>query len=295
MPQKKILFIINPMAGTERVKLLQKDIEAYLDSSVFAYDWVYTQYAKHGIALAQNAVRDHYDIVVAVGGDGSVNDVVNGLYGTSTLLGIIPKGSGNGLARSLQIPLQQKKAIQNLNRLRVVDIDVGKADGHLFVSNAGVGFDTVVTDLFQSSTQRGFQTYLQIILKQVWRYPSKKWQVTVDGEKYKTTSFMLTAANAQQLGYNFIIAKDADLSDGYFNFINMRKFPSSLAATIGLRAFMGKLDSSRFVSQKLAKRIVIAHPELKLLQIDGETRPCQSEILIEMMPKKLRVLAGTNF
>lgn len=295
MSKKRILFIINPLAGTDRVKALQKDIEAHLDFSVFEPKLVYTQHAKHGIELAKNAVKNHFDIVVAVGGDGSVNDIVNGLYGSAVVMGIIPKGSGNGLARSLKIPLYQKKAIQNLNQLHQIQIDVGKADQYLFVSNAGVGFDTVVTHQFQSSQRRGFQTYIQVILKNIWKYQPKKWQVTLDSHTFETTSFMLTAANAPQLGYNFKIANQADLNDGHLNLINIRKFPTPAASLIGLQAFMGKLNRSRFVTERLVKQINIAHPELNLLQIDGETRPCPSEITIKIMPEKLNILAGSNF
>lgn len=288
--KKKVLFIINPRAGVDRVKALQEDIDHYIDHDLFSIKLVYTEHAKHGVALAREGVAKGANLVVAVGGDGSVNDIVHGLYGSDVAMGIIPKGSGNGLARSLKIPLDQREALKRLNKFSVKHIDVGSADGHLFVSNAGVGFDTVVTKKFEHSQKRGFKAYISIILKSIWSYEPKLWQVEADGAYFETQSFMLTAANAIQLGYGFKVAPEADITDGYFELVNIKKFPKILASNIAIRAFTGGIKSSPYVSIKRAKNIKISHPNLKQLQIDGESLSCSSEILIKMMPKQLKVL-----
>lgn len=287
---KKVLFIINPNAGIERTKVLKKDIAENLDHNLFQHEIVYTEYAKHGTELAKVGVEQGFDVIVAVGGDGSVNDVVNGIYGTDAVLGIIPKGSGNGLARSLKIPVKQASAIRLLNQQNIRKIDVGEADGHLFVSNAGVGFDTVITEQFRKSKHRGLSAYLSLILKNVFVYPVKEWSIEADRKRWKSSSFMLTAANAIQLGYGFKMAPEAQLDDGYFDFVSIKKFPKVLASVIAFRAFTGKISGSRFVSIQLAKEIRISHPDLKMLQFDGEAVACGNQILIKMMPNKLNVI-----
>lgn len=288
---KKVLFIINPLSGTNRIKALKNDIEENLDLNSFSYEIVYTEFPKHGTSLASEAANKGFDIIVAVGGDGSVNDVIKGLYGTQAILGIIPMGSGNGLARSLKVPLKEGRAIQLINKLSVCEIDIGKADGHLFASNAGVGFDAVVTNEFSNNERRGFLAYIGIILKNIWSYKPKKWTVEIDGKISTTTSFMLTAANAVQLGYGFQIAPESQIDDGYLDLVNIKKFPVLMASVIALRAFSGTIHKSRFVTTQKIKKVRISHPELNQLQLDGENLPCGNEIIIEVLPKKLKVIA----
>lgn len=287
---RKALFIINPRAGVDRVKALKKDLKEQLNPELFDYEIVYTEYAKHGTKLAKEGVEQGFDLVVAVGGDGSVNDVINGLYGSDVILGIIPKGSGNGLARSLNIPLKEADAIRLFNKWNIREIDLGSANGHIFASNAGVGFDTVVTHRFSTSNKRGFLTYIQVIVKSIWSYKVKEFDLTVDGEKSKSKSFMLTAANGEQLGYGFKVAPDARPDDGYFDFVNVRKFPTLMASLIAVRAFMGRIKDSKYISIQRAKEITISHPELDMLQIDGEAIACENPVHIQMMPKRLKVL-----
>lgn len=288
---KRILFIINPKAGVDRIKALQKEIERNIDHRLFQYEVVYTEYAKHGTLLARKGVEAGFDLIVAVGGDGSVNDVVNGIYGTNATLGIIPKGSGNGLARSLKIPMNQSKALLLLNKWKVRKIDVGTVENHLFVSNAGVGFDVQVIEDFSKSSRRGLLTYLTVILKDVWKYPVKEWDICADEEKIKNRFFMLTVANASQLGYGFKIAPGAELDDGFFDLVTIRRFPKVMASGIALRAFSGKISGSPLVSVRKVKEITISHPDLSILQFDGEAAACGDRITIKMMPEKLRVLS----
>lgn len=286
---KKILFIINPKSGTDRIKALQKDIDLYLDDK-FDAEIIYTEYAKHGTNIARKAVKNRVDIVVVVGGDGSVNDVVNGLYGSDVIMGIIPKGSGNGLARSLKISLKETAAIQKLNDLNVKKINVGSANHRLFVSNAGVGFDAVITNQFTKSTQRGFLSYIGLILKNIFTYKPKKWQFKINGKTKQETAFMLTAANAVQLGYGFQIAPEAKLDDGLLDVVTIRKFPILLGGKLTLGAFTGKILKSKYVEAEKTKEIEVYHPNLQLMQVDGEAMTCDSTVKIKIMPKQLRVL-----
>ena len=145
---KHLVFIINPRSGRDRVKAIQAEIDNTLDHQQFSFEVQYTEYAKHGIELARDAAGKGAFAVVAVGGDGSVNDVVKGLLGSNTALAIIPKGSGNGMARTLGIPRDVKAAIDIINRGNTVQMDVGYANDIPFISNAGVAFDALISKKF---------------------------------------------------------------------------------------------------------------------------------------------------
>lgn len=288
--RKSILFIINPHAGVDRVKAIQDAIEQHLDKALFAVEYAYTEYPGHGTEIAREAAQNHKDIVVSVGGDGSLNDVVAGLYGSDTMLGVIPKGSGNGFARSAGIPLKLDKAIQVLNRLNAHALDLGIADGHYFISNAGVGFDAVVTKAFAGNKTRGFRTYVKIIHQHIWKFKPREWVIEIDGERIEEKAFMITIANASQLGYNFFIAPEAKLNDGLLDVVIIKEHPRLMSGLIGLQAFTGALHQSRYVSHYSGKQIRISSPGNDMLQVDGDAKDCGNSIEINVLPKALRVL-----
>jgi diacylglycerol kinase (ATP) len=288
---KKILFIINPKSGIDRVKALQNLIAQHLDATQFEYKIAHTEYAKHGTELARKAAtEDGYHIVVAVGGDGSVNDIIAGLHHTNATLAIIPKGSGNGLARSLGIPLDAAKAIQLINAGKQIAIDLGKANDKIFVSNAGVGFDALVARKFAKSNRRGMAIYSWIVTKYLWMYKEWTWDVEVDGLPIKERAFILTVANAAQFGYNFKIAPQADLQDGLFDIVIIKKYPKILGALIALRAFNGTILQSKYVLHFKGRNIKISHPQLNLLQMDGDVYTCENEVNITMIPASLNIM-----
>lgn len=287
---EKIVFIINPRSGVDRVKALQELISTHLDQQRFLPEIAYTQYPKHGTELAKQAVANGCSIVVAVGGDGSVNDIIAGIHGTDARLAIIPKGSGNGLARSLKIPLDPAKALGLINTGNTVSIDLGQADDKIFVSNAGVGFDALVARKFAKSRRRGLAAYSWIVTKLLWTYKEWKWEVEVDGEQLQEKAFILTVANAEQFGYNFRIAPVADLQDGLFDIVIIRKYPKIFGAAIALRAFNGSLLKSRYVRHLRGRKVTIRHPQLSLLQLDGDVHPCNAEVQIQMLPLALNII-----
>jgi YegS/Rv2252/BmrU family lipid kinase len=289
---KSILFIINPKAGVDRVKAIQDAIVNILDKSVFDIRFAYTEYPKHGIELARQAAADHIDIVVSVGGDGSLNDVVTGLQGSDAILGIIPKGSGNGLARSIGIPLKLEKALEVINSFNVQALDVGMANDHYFISNTGVGFDALITKAFEGNDARGFKTYLSLILKHFRRFKAQDWVLNIDGREVREKAFMITIANAPQLGYNFFIAPQAKLNDGMLDIVVIREHPSLLTPLIGLQAFMGAIQESRYVQHYSGKEIRISNPQNSIMQVDGDAVSCHAgePIGISIMPKAIKVL-----
>lgn len=287
---QSLVFIVNPRSGTDRVKAIESVLEARLDKSRFAYQIRTTQKAQHGIEIAHEAAVSGAYAVVAVGGDGSVADVAKGLYGTETALGILPKGSGNGFARSLGIPLSLEGAVDALNKANRLQVDVGFANDRLFLSNAGVAFDAEVIRLFAGSTRRGFATYTEIILKNLFTYKARRWQLRVDGKDTEADAFMVVVANGQQFGYNFTIAPGADYTDGLFDLVIVRRFPHIAAPFIALDSLLGRMHRNPYVETRQAREIEISHPDLRLFHTDGDPYSCDGKVVFRLEKQALAVL-----
>lgn len=278
MSKKHIVFIINPKSGVDRQKAIQQAIDNNLDFNQFTYQLQHTEYAKHGTILAKAAADNGAYAVVAVGGDGSVNDIVAGLLGTDTALAIIPKGSGNGMARTISIPLNEQEAIQVINKGNIAQMDIGYADGRPFISNAGVAFDALISRKFAKSVRRGFAMYSWLVTKHMWTYKTWEWDITIDGRQLKEKAFIITVANGRQFGYNFQIAPDANWRDGLFDVVIIKSFPRILGGLIVLRAMTGTINKSPYVKHYRAKEVTIAHPELRLMQTDGDAHECGNKV-----------------
>ena len=288
--KKHLVFIINPKSGTDRIKAMQSAIDARLDGDQFSYEIQTTQRAKHGTELAQKAAEQGVYAVIAIGGDGSVNDVAAGLLGTKTVLGIIPKGSGNGMARTMKLPLKIEDAIDVLNLGRTVKMDVGFVNDKLFISNAGVGFDALVSKKFSRSERRGLGVYSWLVTKYLWLYKEWEYRITIDGKELKERAFLVNVANGQQFGYNFKIAPKASYTDGEFDVIIIRKFPKMLGGALTVRALMGTILRSPYVRFIKAKEIIITHPDLKLMQTDGDAHACNNRLHFRIVPAALEVI-----
>jgi len=278
MSLRQLVFIVNPRSGVERRKEIKQAIDQVLDQQRYSYVIKETSHAGHGEELAREAAQAGAYAVVAVGGDGSVNDILRGLYGTETLLSIIPKGSGNGMARTMRIPLDVHKAIQVINHGKTVKIDVAFADDKLFVSNAGVGFDALISKKFSRSKRRGLTMYSWLVTKYLWLYREWNWDIVVDGQQLQRKAFLINVANGTQFGYDFKIAPDADWTDGMLDVIIIKKFPKILGGLMALRLMKGTILSSRFVERIRGREITIGNPDLKLMQTDGDARACGAEI-----------------
>jgi diacylglycerol kinase (ATP) len=291
MSKKHLVFIINPKSGVERQKEIKEGIESHLDKHIYSYELLYTEFPKHGTELAKEAARNGAYAVVAVGGDGSVNDIMKGLLGSDTLLAIIPKGSGNGMARTMNIPLDTNGAIKVINKGHVKNIDIGFANGLPFISNAGVAFDALISKKFAKSTRRGLMVYSWLVTKYMWLYKVWDWHITIDGKSFNEKAFMVNIANGQQFGYNFRIAPMADYTDGQLDLIVVRRFPKILGGAIAFRAMKGTIANSPFVKHFRGNDITIHHPSLRLMQTDGDAHPCENKIQFTVKKGAQRVIA----
>lgn len=290
MSKKHLVFIVNPKSGVEREKEIQQAIDKHLDHNVYSHELLHTEYAKHGIELARTAANNGAYAVVAVGGDGSLNDIVRGLQGTDTALAIIPKGSGNGMARTLSIPLDVNKAIEIINGGKAIHMDIAYANEHLFISNAGVAFDALISKKFSKSLRRGFAVYSWLVTKYMWLYKERHFTMNIDGKEIAERAFIINVANGQQFGYNFKIAPNASWTDGLLDVVVIRRFPKILGGLLALRIAQGTILQSRYVQHFRAKNIVVSNPQLKLMQTDGDAHDCSNIIEFRVEPGKQKVI-----
>ncbi|MGH2642991.1 MAG: diacylglycerol/lipid kinase family protein [Chitinophagaceae bacterium] len=289
---KRILFIVNPKSGIDKKKNLPSQINHILNKKLFSYDIAYTQYRGHAIELSMQAAKEGVEIITAIGGDGSVNEVTQGLLGTKSTLAIIPRGSGNGLARSLKIPRNTEKAIERINQLKTKVIDTGYANNHLFLSNAGVGFDTLIAKLFADRSQRGLINYSKLVMQAVRTYPSMHYYLTVDGKEMQEQAFFVTAANGNQFGYNFKIAPNALLDDGLLDVCIMRPLRVRHLAPVSLISLSGKLERSHYAKHIRCRNLIIKGEEpLQWMQVDGDAIEVKNNrIDINIQPACLKVI-----
>lgn len=289
--KKHYVFIVNPRAGVNRLKRIEAAVQAAFSGTDCTHEIQLTQRAHHGTELAREAATAGAYCVVAVGGDGSVADVAEGLLGTQAVLGIVPKGSGNGLARELRIPLKTEEAVALLARSRERIIDVGFAGEKLFLSNAGVGFDTVVSQDFQQSIRRGLVSYVTLVVKHLWRYRPRTYRIVLDsGREIQERAFLLTISNGSQYGYGFRVAPGAQVDDGLLDVVILRPFPPFMGFIIPLRAWTGSILKSRYAQRHRAREIRIQHPELRVMQCDGDPHPCTNDMLFRVAPAAMKVL-----
>ena len=296
---KNIAFIINPISGAKETqnakRKLPKLIMQTLDMEQWLPNIVFTEYAGHATELAHQYARMGFDAVVAVGGDGTVNEVARGLKDTKTALGILPMGSGNGFARHLNIPIRPQKALEMINHSEPINVDYGLANGRLFVSTCGTGFDAVVADNFAGSNKRGFMTYLQNTLKVAFSYQPQTYHIVGDGLDVTHKAFLITFANANQWGYEAMIAPKARVQDGKMDIMLMSSHAILGSASLALRLFTGSIDNSYFMDTIRAKEITLEREEVAPFHIDGDPVEMDKDIHIKIVADGLKVLVEKRF
>jgi YegS/Rv2252/BmrU family lipid kinase len=267
---RKILIIINRKAGTDREKRLEGVIREILPEPAFSVQITHLAYLGHGADLAREAVQQGVDTVVAVGGDGSINEIAQGLTGSNTALAVIPLGSGNGLARALKIPLDVRKALQLVANNKRHAIDVGYANEHLFLSNAGVGFDALIAEKFRHTKKRGLWGYAKLVIKSFREYKGHSYMIDVDGNKLDRPAFLLSVANGNQMGYEFKLAPDASVFDGILDVCVVPPVSFLGLLPLSIYSLLGNVHKTKYMQHLRGQDIVIRSPQLTYLQVDGD-------------------------
>ena len=289
--QKRIRFIVNPFSGVSRKKNIEARIEKELDHSQFTFEICYTEAPGHATVLSREAVEQGVDIVVAVGGDGSVNEVAASLIGTDTILGIIPAGSGNGFAMHLGLGRDLDKAIRILNTAKPVLIDSAVLNDQSYVNLAGVGFDASVAYRLKKSTFRGLFAYAYYAILETFQYRIQRYRIQLDGqEAFERECLLIEVANSPMFGYNFRIAPQAKLKDGLLEVVMVKKVPKWRYLFSLWRFLNNSFHKSRLVECYSVKKIEINLKEEAPIHFDGEGFLSCHNLIISVNPLSLRVL-----
>ncbi len=285
----KTCFILNPKAGPSQHHDLPALIARHFGAREADYEIRPTEYAGHAVELARTAAAEGFAVVAAVGGDGTVNEVGRGLLGTAAALGIVPQGSGNGLARHLKVPLGLPAALRRLAAPAFSRIDVGVLNGHPFFCTAGLGFDAHVSQHFAQAGSRGLRTYLQVTLREYRRYRPVAVQATLDGQELRTDCYVLAFANASQYGNNAYIAPRADLRDGLLDVCLIDALPPLRAFRVSLAMALGNLPSTNAAEYfRVPRGRVVAAAPIGF-HVDGDYLGHATEFDVELLPLALAV------
>ena len=295
MTKKAISFIINPISGTHNKDSWPQIIRQIIDPSRFDIRIFFTERAGHASEIAHEQVKKGVPYIVAVGGDGTVNEVAKSLRDTSAAMGIVPCGSGNGLARHLHIPLKLNDALELINNASVINMDYGLVNGKPFFCTFGTGFDARISHVFAASERRGLWTYLRLIVKEFFTYRSAKYKLKVDGNTLRTEAMALTVANSAQYGNNGYISPRADIADGKLDVCIVCPFPKLQAGFLAVRLLRKSIDKSGYYHTIRGKKITIKRKHEGEVHLDGDPFTMGKKLKIRIVPKGLKVLVNMDF
>ena len=289
MIRKKLLFIINPISGGKSKTKMAEIIRLNLDATRYDYELVYTKYARHGQLIVEEQT-DGFDAVVAVGGDGTINEIAEALSRKDIPMGIIPMGSGNGLARHLKIPLFPNKAVKVLNTFNIKRIDTATLNNRFFVSIAGIGFDSLIASEFEKTVGRGFVNYARLTTKEYFAYQEQEYHLTIDGKKIKRLAALVTFANSNQFGFETKIAPNAIIDDGMIDVCIMKKPKLYQMPLMMAQIWSSAADRSELLEIICGKHIVVEPNKNLYANIDGESVEVGKKIEVKVRPKNIKVI-----
>lgn len=290
--KKKILFIVNPISGTGNKMGLYDTIRKTLDQERFDLNMCHTKRAGHAEEMARKAAQEGFDIVVAVGGDGTVNEVARSVVHTPTALGIVPCGSGNGLARHLDIPLDAAGALRVINHATVHTLDYGKIDGRPFFCTCGMGFDAFISKEFSEAGRRGLSTYVEKALLEGLKYKPQTYSIENEDGTLHYEAYLIACANASQYGNNAFIAPQASMKDGLLDVIVMEPFNKLMAPQIAMQMFNKTLPRNSHIKTFTSRRLRITRPEEGPIHCDGDPFMAGKEIEVEIVPASFNVVVN---
>ena len=289
-PDARYLFIVNPVSGTRKGKDPVLLIRELMDRYGEKYEITETKHKGHATALAAEAVKNGIPIVVAVGGDGTLNEIAQVLKNTNVTLGVVPRGSGNGLARFAGIPTDTGQALQVLLQGKQQRIDTVLLNGKFFISIAGLGFDAEVALHFNRSKRRGFIRYGWIAVREFFRYRPHQYEIEHTGDTTTARALLISFANSDRFGYNAVIAPQSDLTDGLVDLCILRKPPILMAVFLLGKFFRKKIHHSRYMQiLKVSSAKITCRPET-LSHIDGDTGTAEKEVIVEVCPSSLNLI-----
>ncbi len=290
--QKRIFLIINEYAGHRQGAKAVETVIPFLHKNNCKVEFVYTDCPGHATELASKASADGFDLVVAIGGDGTMNEVAQGLIGTNTPMGIIPMGSGNGLARELGISMDIRKACLTLVNGADLQIDVCRMNNQRFLCTSGIGFDAQIADKMSKASSRGFLRYIQLVIHESIFHKLLNVKMKIDGKSFEESVFLITFANASQFGNNAFIAPEASMTDGLIDVIVVKPFNKIWLPVFGLALFTKIIPKLPFVDCYKAKEVELEFAGTSIFHFDGEPGQLEVPAKIAIDNKKIWVRCG---
>lgn len=266
----KIFLIINNYAGHQQGAKAVEIVVPLLEKNGYQVEYAFTQYAGHATKLASKASITGFDLVVAVGGDGTVNEVALGLIGTNSTMGIVPVGSGNGLARELGISTNMLKSGRTLLSGTDLQIDVCRMNNQRFLCTSGIGFDAQIADQMSKASSRGLWRYVQLVIKESILYKSLNVKMKIDGKSFSQSAFLITFANASQFGNNAFIAPAASMTDGLMDVVVVKPFSKIWLPVFALALFTKAINKLPFVDCYKAMQVELEWTDTAIFHFDGE-------------------------
>ena len=293
--KKKIVFIINPLSGTQSKEQILASVNERLNKERYDKEVIYTEYAGHAVEIAARKAAEGVFAVVAIGGDGTINEIARSLVHTETALGIIPCGSGNGLARHLQIPLVPKKAVDIINDGVTDVIDYGKVNNVPFFCTCGVGFDAFVSLKFSQAGRRGPLTYLEQTLRESLKYRPEVYELEMDGNpSARYQAFLIACGNASQYGNNAYIAPKATLNDGLLDVTILEPFTILDVPTLSFQLFNKTINRNSHLKTFRCKFLRIHRTNPGVVHVDGDPMMAGEDVEVAIVQKELKVIVPRN-
>ena len=288
--KKKISFIINPKSGTQSKEQILHLLDEKLDKTKYAQEVIYTEYAGHAVEIAAQKAKENVNAVVAIGGDGTINEIARSLVHTKTALGIIPCGSGNGLARHLQISMEPKKAIEIINEGIIDVIDYGKINEVPFFCTCGVGFDAFVSLKFAKAGRRGPLTYLEKTLLESLKYQPETYELETEDGTLKYKAFLIACGNASQYGNNAYIAPQAMLTDGLLDVTILEPFTVLDVPSLSFQLFNKTIDQNSRIKTFRCQTLRIHRTKPGVVHFDGDPMMMGENIDVKVIKEGLQVI-----
>ncbi len=289
--KKKIVFIVNPISGTHNKEHIIKLIDEKIDKDQYDYEIRNTERADHAVDIAAEAAEEKVYAVIAIGGDGTINEIARSLIHTETALGIIPSGSGNGLARHLEIPMDVKGAIDVINHGEIVHADYGKINNIHFFCTCGIGFDAFVSLKFAQAGKRGVLTYIENTLQESLNYKPETYELEIGDGTVKYKAFLIACANASQYGNNAYIAPQASLSDGLMDVTILEPFTVLDVPSLAFQLFNKTIDQNSRIKTLRCKKLRITRSKPGVIHFDGDPMMTGENIEVEIFEKGFYVIA----
>jgi diacylglycerol kinase (ATP) len=284
------VFIINTKSGRHRPEVLEARIQSAIDSFQLSAECHQTRDAQHTAEIIQTSLVKGKNIFIAVGGDGTVNTLARNLVHQDAKLGIIPRGSGNGLARHLAMPRDIHSCIQRLIRKKTISVDGIKINGYWSFNVAGIGFDGYISTLFGQNGKRGMTNYMRLINSEYKAYQPIVMEIRYDNEFIVKPVFQLAIANASQYGNNAIVAPFASLEDQLLDISMITKVPMSLLPAFFLKVFSGNIHRSKYWQSIKTDKLLVTTSRPVHFHTDGDGRGMSEHFDIEMIPSCLQLI-----